>query len=233
MNYLPDWVRREIEELRRAPFGSAALLIIGIAVGLSVGRWYYANLYSERINILETKVRTMEAPSSAATTDASAAPAVRGFLIKISEASQERCTTTLDGRAIRDFSDKYDMFVICGIVDQAVDKLQDPRISVSHPFTIIPAEVVVSVDYYGPMLDAIQQIQKTSVQQQSAEVIRQLKPAPKGTVEVRVLGVSIGIWREVVVVPKGTTEKEIKQLSDVRRFGGKILSLDASTRIMQ
>jgi hypothetical protein len=51
-DFLPDWVKRELEELRKAPVGSFALLLIGAAIGFYVGAWHYA----ERIAVLQLQL---------------------------------------------------------------------------------------------------------------------------------------------------------------------------------
>jgi len=80
---LPEPVRRQITDLwRRTPFGAAALIALSFAAGLGTASWHYA----ERIEVLETKLKTG---------DTSTPPLTGGFVFRYDNTELDRQTITL------------------------------------------------------------------------------------------------------------------------------------------
>ena len=56
LDLLPEWAVAELRELRRAPFAASVLFFLGLAVGFTVGRWFY----SERIEVLNDRIEALQ-----------------------------------------------------------------------------------------------------------------------------------------------------------------------------
>jgi len=123
------------------------------------------------------------------------------------------CRANLSMEPLRPFAEKYDVVLICGLTDPKVDKFEDQRISSSPAYTIHPGTVDILFPSSAAMLDAVQKIK--------AETVKNLPTPPKKGV---VLAIPVPMWYEVVLIVKGTNLGEIRKLSDIPRYGGKILS---------
>jgi hypothetical protein len=86
-------------------------------------------------------------------------------------------------------------------MDPTVDKFEDQRITVSALRTIAIGPIEITTPLSKPMSDELKQLNAAGVKQFSE-------------------------WHEVVLLPKGTPVSEIRKLSDVRRYQGKILTYD-------
>ncbi len=119
------------------------------------------------------------------------------------------CFAVINGPTLMSFRDKYDVAIACGVPDPTLDKFEDKRITISPLFTIRPGPIEIKVTYSKEMAEAVRQ---------------QLKGVriPQGT--GLGLGITPATWYEVVLLPKGTDTSNIHRLSDVQRYGGKILS---------
>ncbi|HVP49337.1 MAG TPA: hypothetical protein VMT32_22245, partial [Bryobacteraceae bacterium] len=106
------------------------------------------------------------------------------------------CLTGIDGSHLSNFRDKYYLVAICGVMDPAVDRLEDTRIVVSAPFNIMDS-VIILARYKN---------------QQEAEIFRPTEQRP-----------TVQAWHEAVLLPKDADVAKITRLSDVPRLGGKIL----------
>jgi len=104
------------------------------------------------------------------------------------------CQVVVDTSLIISLADKYDVVLVCGIPDPSIDELEDSRIAVGRPFNI------------------------SGGLQHMADVFTN----PELVSAVSSAGSNLSVWQRVVVVPKGTDLSEIKRLSDVPRFGGKL-----------
>ena len=121
------------------------------------------------------------------------------------------CPIQLNTAPLTDFKDQYDIAIVCGITDPGADKFEDERITVSSPYTITLGNLEISTPISKSMSDARAKI--------TQETLKNL-PVKHGTT----VTVQIPEWYEVVVLPKGVNISDIRKLSDVSRYGGKILS---------
>ncbi len=120
------------------------------------------------------------------------------------------CVAILNSAPLMEYSEKYDVAVVCGIIDPKVDKYQDQRITISQAFTIRPGAIDIETPSAKSMLDAVENIKKESLKG---------FPAKKGT-KIRM---QLPMWYEAVLIPKGMGVADIRKLADVPRYGGRIL----------
>lgn len=132
--------------------------------------------------------------------------------------STESCVTSINGEALRDFKDSFDVVVVCGVGDAQVDRIANTKITASEPFAIIPSGILIKVVFSGEAKDEIDR------QYREAEIAVKSKLADLQTTCPPPVAIAIETWREVVLVPKNTQASEIRSLGDVNRLGGKVLS---------
>lgn len=121
------------------------------------------------------------------------------------------CVATIDASNVpRALTDKYEIALVCGFTDPAVDLLKDTRISVSPLFTLQSA-VRIALPFSKGMADALAHEQRLAI-----DKIRP-KP-PRGTM----IGVANMIWLKAVLLPKGSEHSNVQKLSDVPTMGGRI-----------
>ncbi len=104
------------------------------------------------------------------------------------------CAALLDGSRLLSFKKKYDVGLVCGIVDSSIDKLADTAITVSQPFTIVPGEIEISASGSDALVKKLQ----------------------SGHFTER--------WLKAVLLPKGLDVTKIASLNDVKKAGGKVIS---------
>lgn len=126
------------------------------------------------------------------------------------------CSAVVNGVGLMEYAEKYNLVVVCGIADSAVDKYEDTRITVSTARTLSPPfqnNIEVSTPYSEKMGKAVKEIKDN--------ILKNI-PAPGRSK----LEVTVPVWYEVAVVPKGVSPTEVTRLSDVHKYGGKLLSTE-------
>jgi len=103
------------------------------------------------------------------------------------------CSATFDTSRLSRFRKKYDIVLVCGIVDPQTERLQEKRMSISSPFNIHHVGVFIEAPH-------------------SKEMASVIKP-----------GTLMSYWHEAALIPKGTDLSSIHSLSDITKYGGKIL----------
>jgi hypothetical protein len=104
------------------------------------------------------------------------------------------CNAQVDTSGFVAVRDKYRLFVVCHIMDATVDELEDRRIAVSKPFNITGGTVSILILYKA-----------------ADPIMDAIKP-----------GVLTGFT--VALLPKAEDGSAVKQLSDVEKLGGQILT---------
>lgn len=196
------WGRKMINdkklELPNLPMSTKALGI-AVAAGLlvSVVSLYYN--YRPRV-VEKTVVQYLEKPTL-------------NVVTAWGNADIGACRESVNGAALTEYAEKYDVVIICGVVDSRVDKFSDHAISVSSSYSIHDSIIEILFDTSDSM--------KAAAKKLTDEQLKGLpQPPKKGTA----VGITIPIWYEVTVMPKGSDLTNIKQLSDVPRYGGIVLS---------
>ena len=72
------------------------------------------------------------------------------------QAGGDPCTADVDGTQLMRYRATYDVVLVCGIDDQAVDKYKDARITVSRPYTIREGTISISLPYSNSLAAAVQ-----------------------------------------------------------------------------
>jgi hypothetical protein len=127
-----------------------------------------------------------------------------------------RCFATIDATKLpAQFRTSFEIALVCGFVDPAVDQLKDTRITVSQLFTPQDA-LLISVPFSTIMAESLAKDQEATVEK--------LQPRPpRGTP----IGLMNEIWMKVVLIPKGADTSNIHRLADVPVAGGKIADTGA------
>ena len=110
------------------------------------------------------------------------------------------CYVVLDGVALQKFSSKYYAAMACGLANPTVDQLQDTNIAMSSGFTIGKSSIAIEANLTQHMIDTV-------------KALASLNP-PQTT----------SIWRQSFLIPRSVDLSRIKRMSDVRDFGGKLIS---------
>lgn len=108
----------------------------------------------------------------------------------------KNCNANIDESRLLGLKDKYRLILICGVSDPQQDPLEDERIAISRPFTIIGQSAGI-VAPFGGMETALKTMQPNQ---------------------------NFGMWHTVAVIPKDLNVSEIKRVSDIPKRGGKILT---------
>jgi len=127
------------------------------------------------------------------------------------------CQDAIDTSKLVSFKSKYHVVLICGLTDPTTDRLEDIRIGVSSPFNITGGPIVISANHGKEMAAAFPTTIALSPQPPPATTTESSSPSQP------IQTVNLQIWHEAVLVPKGTDLSRIKRLSDVPKYGGKIL----------
>lgn len=123
-----------------------------------------------------------------------APPIVRSWGIGMSD-GRRTCYIEADTSRLVNFREKFQVFMICGVNDSTVDMQEDDRIILSAPFSISGGVTRIEVRIAGKL-----------------DFIHSLPP-----------GNGLTMWRNIVLLPRGTDPTRIKTLSDVPRFGGRVV----------
>jgi hypothetical protein len=122
------------------------------------------------------------------------------------------CNAQVNGLRLVELRDKYAVAVVCGLPQDGVDRFEDKKITVSSLYTI-SAEPILSHTAYS-----VEMAQHVKGETEKFLKLNGMSEMPAG------MTVNIPQWYEVVVLPKQTDISDIYRLSDVTRYGGKILS---------
>lgn len=122
------------------------------------------------------------------------------------------CTALIDTVPLWKVRDKYRYAVACGIVDGTVDRHEDSRISVSALFNIRNGPVMINFPHRPAMAEALQK--------DHDERLKAFKPPPKGSAAVT----NANIWYEVLLLPPSINTADIHRLTDVARYGGRVIT---------
>jgi len=114
--------------------------------------------------------------------------------------------------------DNFDIALVCGFADPAIDRFKDTRISLSPLFTPQNA-LAISLPFSKVMSDSLLHDQELA--------IAKIQPQPPHGTPI---GVANIIWMKAVLFPKGFDTTDIHKLADVP-LHGKIASADASVQI--
>ena len=125
--------------------------------------------------------------------------------------TMEGCVATFDTAQLASLSEKYDVVLICGAKDSSVDTLEDTGITKSKAFTITGGRVQILAPY-------------------TSSTLRQMKKL-LASQPYNVLGLTI--WFDPVIIPKETPLERITRLSDIPRFGGRVLEGQHKTDIVK
>ena len=113
---------------------------------------------------------------------------------------QDGCYVVMDGSKLQHYSDKYNLFLTCGISDPTVDQNQDTVIALSTGFTVGNGPIPIAAKYPSALVDRIKSLSPPD------------KPQP------------FNLWHNVFLFPKKSDISRIKKLADVREFGGKVVN---------
>lgn len=106
----------------------------------------------------------------------------------------QECHAVLDTSRLSGFKKQYDIALVCGVDDATIDKLKNPAITITKPYTIVPGQIQVA------------------------------ERASKLMAEKMPVGATVTVWHEAVLLPKDVHMSSINNLSDVVKRGGKIIN---------
>lgn len=187
--------------------GAVVLLAIGFVSGAGAAKLFYA----ERIQVLESQ--KAPTPSQAETTVGSAPLPSTGVIASWGGGDLFRpCVTDIVAAQLADFASRFDVALICGFGRKDVDRLTDTAISKSGTFSIdttrlMKIEAPLGQDYMRVAL---------FIASAAPPELLAVKPPP-GMDPV----LTMAMWYDVVLLPKGITTQNITSLSDVERLGGR------------
>lgn len=124
----------------------------------------------------------------------------------------DQCLAVLNGSFLVDWSSKYDVGFVCGFEDSSLDKFEDTRITFSPAFTIHSGDIEITVNYSKEMKEKKQ----TWVNAVAART-------PKAA-RIGIVSISTREWYEPVLYPRHLNRSDIHKLSDIRRYGGVLIS---------
>jgi hypothetical protein len=113
---------------------------------------------------------------------------------------QDGCYVVVDGSKLQHYSDKYNVFLSCGISNPTVDQNQDTLIAMSSQFTVGKDAIPVAAKYPQALLDHIKSLATST------------PPQP------------YNVWHIVFLFPKKGDVSRVKRMADVREFGGKLVN---------
>ena len=103
------------------------------------------------------------------------------------------CKATLDTSRLQKYRKDFDVGVVCGVHDTAVDMLTNTKVSISSNYNITPNELTL-VAFYNPEMKKLYEERRF-----------------------------LNTWHLAILVPKKTDMSAIHSLADVKKYGGKIL----------
>jgi hypothetical protein len=195
-------------------FGTKSIWIAVMIVGCLLG-WYIWNL-EDRIGTLATSLNPKT--TVIGTQDET------GLNFVGWTADQSKCFAQIDlSKVPESMKAQFDVALVCGFTDPAIDLLKDTRITASRLFTIqTVAPVVIAAPFSKGMADALDSEQETA--------IKNIQPPPRrGTL----VTMQNQIWIKMILLPKGFDISSIRKLEDVRSAGGKISDRLAAVSILK
>jgi hypothetical protein len=150
-------------------------------------------------------------------------PFLRGQLMLGSGSGLNISSITLNGKALHDFRKDFNVAVVCGLEDPECDKFEDTRISKSNAFTIVAQPMEILIPHQAPMTDVFAATVAKAIAADADKPGFRTKPGKKKGRKLLV-PYRQQTWTETILLPKNRQAADIHKLSDVRRFGGKILS---------
>src|SRR5260370_18605439 len=120
---------------------------------------------------------------------------------------RQGCSAAVDGLALQEFEDHFDVIVICGVEVASIDEFSDTAITISSAYTIRPANIPIET----PTSEAMKQF-----------VLTKLNSVPR--MPGAQVNAQIPIWYYAALVPKKVELSNVRRLSDIPRVGGKIFT---------
>ena len=203
-------IRKDWSVLERAKTSLGIVVIVALAVGGWAGFSVANYVLRERMETLQERAKTATKP----------APVIEAkqVLMGYGRKGGMGCSAVVDFRPVLDFQNTHDLFILCGLVDERVDRETDTRTSLSPPLSIRPEAQASAWDLSSEMAAAQDALGKPA------------RDAVLKDLESKKLAENLGIvvvtnkWYEVVLIPKTSRKAEIHSLQDVKALGGKILS---------
>lgn len=202
-----EWFWKEVAEVRRVPVTCAAACAIGIAVG-----WYVTSVfYAERFSVMEERLKqAQEAPKGNQQATATVAGG-ESVLTQWGAGVPRTCGGIVNRQPLAKHADKYDVVIACGFGLPNVDKYADQAISLSPKYSLRElAQIVLAIPVSEAMRSSLAAF--ATREHQSTPVDKQAG-----------LRFNVGVWYEVLLVPREVLVSDIKSLADVRRLGGEVM----------
>jgi len=178
-------------------WGKKSIWIAVMAVGCLLG-WYIWTLEG-RLNALASAPRNPSIDETGLS-----------FLIW-SSPDNSSCSAGIDASKLpTDFTDKFEIALVCGYIDPSVDQMKDTRITISQLFTPQNA-ISISVPFSKTMSEALAQDRRSFV--------NRIQPRPPRGSKIPIVN---NLWMRAVLLPKGFDISNVHRLSDVTANGGKI-----------
>jgi hypothetical protein len=127
--------------------------------------------------------------------------------------NEQNCAATIDTTRLSSFRKKYKLAIACGATNSTIDHLDDDSIAISNPYTIIPGGVAITVPWRQEMQKKITEL----IDQGKAKAAAANVP-PQVQVQV-----PVQMWYDPILIPNDIPANKINKLSDLLKFGGKIL----------
>ena len=128
------------------------------------------------------------------------------------------CGVVIDGQLLVKWQDKYDAALVCGLNDNAVDRMHQTAIAISEPYTIGPHQMTMTVSYgRGKLLESIKAIRTKMHLPDDAHI-------------------SFPAAYNVILLPKNINAAEIASITsigDVPNHGGLIVEAEAASGQVQ
>lgn len=118
---------------------------------------------------------------------------------------QLACHEEIDGPRLRGFEGKFNVVVVCGVVEANVDRHTDVVITISNPFTIRDRPFHIQAPFNQMMYMKLKERAMTAV-----STTEQAQPVAN-------------VWFETAVVPKNVDMANVHSMADIERVGGKII----------
>lgn len=124
----------------------------------------------------------------------------------------DSCDAEIDTTFFLKYREDYKIALVCGVANEAKDKYEDRSISISQPFTIVEGRIKIHVPYTPEMI-------RTS-REYVADYGKSSHPEKPN---LPLLG---SFWNEWILIPKSVNVIDIKKLSDIDTYKGKIVNRD-------
>jgi hypothetical protein len=125
--------------------------------------------------------------------------------------NNQTCWADIDVSRLSGFAEEYRLILLCGMMDQSTEPLDDTRIAVSSPFHINAGSGVGMRGIRAP-IGSLKEVLK------SADTSR-IQSIPHGQ-----MAFTFQMWHAIALIPKDVQSGSIKKASDVGQLGGRILT---------